>query len=67
MVVIVNDDEYSINLDEIGFIVFDDVRCFVTIKLIQKLVTANIGILLCGDNGIPIGSILSLNSHSRTA
>jgi CRISPR-associated protein Cas1 len=55
--------ESSIPIEDIGFIVIDNNETFISIHAMNLLIENNSSFILCGQNHLPNGMFLNLNSH----
>ena len=55
--------ESSIPIEDIGFIVVDNNETFISIHAMNLLIENNSAFILCGQNHLPNGMFLNLNSH----
>lgn len=65
IVVNYEDDNYTINLDEINTIIFDDPRCRVSLRLLATLCELGINVIFNDSSHMPIGSLQTLYNHAR--
>ncbi|HTO35339.1 MAG TPA: type II CRISPR-associated endonuclease Cas1 [Flavobacterium sp.] len=55
--------ESSIPIEDIGFIVIDNPEVYISIPAMNLLVENNASVIICGNNHLPNGMFLNLNSH----
>jgi CRISPR-associated protein Cas1 len=55
--------EASIPIEDIGFIVIDHAEIYLSIPVLNLLVENNASVIICGNNHLPNGMFLNLNSH----
>lgn len=55
--------ESSIPIEEIGFLVLDNPEIYLSITAMNLMVENNTAIIICGNNHLPNGMFLNLNSH----
>ena len=55
--------ESSIPAEDIGYLVIDHPQVFVSIPAMNLLIDNNAAIVVCGNNHLPNGMFLNLNSH----
>ena len=55
--------EGAVPIEDIGFIVIDHPETYLSIPAMNLLVEHNASIIICGNNHIPNGMFLNLNSH----
>lgn len=55
--------EGTVPIEDIGFIVIDHPETYLSIPAMNLLVEHNASIIICGNNHIPNGMFLNLNSH----
>lgn len=67
IVIFYKNESFWINLDEIGTIIIDDLRCNVTMRLLSTLCEKGITLILTNNSHMPIGAINTLFNHSRSS
>lgn len=55
--------ESTIPIEDIGFLVIDNPETFLSIPAMNLLVENNTSVIICGNNHLPNGMFLNLNSH----
>ncbi len=55
--------ESTIPIEDIGFIVLDHPEIYISIPTMNLLVENNASVIICGNNHLPNGMFLNLNSH----
>ena len=55
--------ENSIPIEDIGFIVIDNAEIYISIPAMNLLIENNASVIFCGNNHLPNGMFLNLNSH----
>ncbi len=55
--------ESTIPIEDIGFLVIDNPETFLSIPAMNLLVENNASVIICGNNHLPNGMFLNLNSH----
>ena len=55
--------ESSIPIEDIGFLVLDNPEIYLSIPAMNLMVENNTSIIICGNNHLPNGMFLNLNSH----
>jgi CRISPR-associated protein Cas1 len=55
--------ETSIPIEDIGFLVIDNIETYLSINAMNLMVENNTAIIICGRNHLPNGMFLNLNSH----
>lgn len=55
--------ESSIPIEDIGFLVLDHPEIYLSIPAMNLIIENNTAIIICGNNHLPNGMILNLNSH----
>ena len=55
--------ENSIPIEDIGFVVIDNAEIYISIPAMNLLIEYNAAIIFCGNNHLPNGMFLNLNSH----
>ena len=55
--------ESSIPIEDIGFLVLDHAEIYLSIPAMNLIVENNTAIIICGNNHLPNGMFLNLNSH----
>lgn len=55
--------EGTIPIEDIGFIVLDHPEIYISIPAMNLLVENNASVIICGNNHLPNGMFLNLNSH----
>jgi len=56
--------EATVPIEEIGFLVIDHPEIYLSIPAINFLTENNTAIIICGNNHMPTGMMLNLNSHN---
>jgi len=56
--------EKSFNIEDLGFVVFDNSQITVTQALLSELMTKNVAVIICDNSHHPNGLSLSLNGNS---
>ena len=59
--------ERTIPIEDIGMIILDDKQITLTNALIDKLQNANVAIVSCNSQHMPLGLMLPLSSHTETS
>lgn len=65
--VLQNEEVVWICLDEIDTIIVESMICNTSFRLLMELCKKGIGLIICGENHMPIGSLNSLIDNQRTA
>ena len=55
--------ESSIPIEDIGFLVLDHQEIYLSLPAMNMLVQNNTSVIICGNNHLPNGMFLNLNSH----
>jgi CRISPR-associated protein Cas1 len=55
--------ESTIPIEDIGFLVLDNVEIYISIPAMNLLIENNTSVIICGNNHLPNGMFLNLNSH----
>lgn len=55
--------ESTIPIEDIGFLVIDNPETFLSIPAMNLLIENNTSVIICGNNHLPNGMFLNLNSH----
>ena len=55
--------EATVPIEDIGFIVLDHPEIYISIPTMNLLVENNASVIICGNNHLPNGMFLNLNSH----
>jgi CRISPR-associated protein Cas1 len=55
--------ESSIPIEDIGFLVLDNVEIYLSIPAMNLMIENNTAVIICGNNHLPNGMLLNLNSH----
>ena len=55
--------ESSIPIEDVGFIVIDNPEIYLSIPAMNLLLENNTSVIICGNNHLPNGMFLNLNSH----
>lgn len=55
--------ESTIPIEDIGFLVIDNSETFLSIPAMNLLIENNTSVIICGNNHLPNGMFLNLNSH----
>lgn len=55
--------EAAIPIEDVGFIVIDHTEIYLSIPVLNLLVENNTAVIICGNNHLPNGMFLNLNSH----
>ena len=55
--------ESTIPVEDIGFLVIDHPEIYLSIPAMNLLIEYNSAVILCGNNHLPNGMFLNLNSH----
>ncbi|WP_435137250.1 type II CRISPR-associated endonuclease Cas1 [Formosa sp. A9] len=55
--------EGSIPIEDIGYLVVDNMETYISLPALNKLVENNSAVIICADNHMPNGLFMSLNSH----
>lgn len=55
--------ESSVPIEDIGFLVIDNSETYLSIPAMNLLIENNTSIIVCGNNHLPNGMFLNLNSH----
>jgi CRISP-associated protein Cas1 len=56
--------ESSIPIEDIGFLVLDNPEIYISLPVMNLLVENNTALIICGNNHLPNGMLLNLNSHN---
>jgi CRISPR-associated protein Cas1 len=55
--------ESTVPIEDIGFLVIDNSEIFLSIPAMNLLIENNTSVIICGNNHLPNGMFLNLNSH----
>ena len=55
--------ESAIPIEDIGFLVLDHAEIYLSIPAMNLIIENNTAIIICGNNHLPNGMLLNLNSH----
>jgi CRISPR-associated protein Cas1 len=55
--------ESSIPIEDIGFLVLDNAEIYLSIPAMNLMIENNTAVIICGNNHLPNGMFLNLNSH----
>jgi CRISPR-associated protein Cas1 len=55
--------ESTIPIEDIGFIILDHPEIYLSIPAMNMMIENNTSIIICGNNHLPNGMLLNLNSH----
>lgn len=55
--------ESCIPIEDIGFLVLDNAEIYISITAMNLMIENNTAIIICGNNHLPNGMFLNLNSH----
>ncbi len=55
--------ESTVPIEDIGFLVIDNAEAFLSIPAMNLLIENNTSVIICGNNHLPNGMFLNLNSH----
>lgn len=55
--------ESSIPIEDIGFLVLDHAEIYLSIPAMNLMIENNTAVIICGNNHLPNGMFLNLNSH----
>ncbi len=55
--------ETTIPIEDIGFLVVDNSEVYLSMNAMNLLVENNVALIICGNNHLPNGMFLNLNSH----
>ena len=55
--------ESSIPIEDIGFLVLDHAEIYLSIPAMNLIIENNTAVIICGNNHLPNGMLLNLNSH----
>ena len=55
--------ESTVPIEDIGFLVIDNSETFLSIPAMNLLIENNTSVIICGNNHLPNGMFLNLNSH----
>jgi CRISP-associated protein Cas1 len=55
--------ESTVPIEDIGFLVIDNTETFLSIPAMNLLIENNTSVIICGNNHLPNGMFLNLNSH----
>jgi CRISP-associated protein Cas1 len=57
------DDERSMPIEDLGFVIFDHPQISVSHVVIQRLLSENVAVIYCDQKHMPTGLLLPLDSH----
>ncbi len=63
LVLRVDAKERTIPIEDIGFLVIDNPETYLSIPAMNLLIENNTAVVICGNNHLPSGMFLNLNSH----
>jgi CRISPR-associated protein Cas1 len=55
--------ESAIPIEDIGFLVLDNTEIYISIPAMNLMIENNTAVIICGNNHLPNGMFLNLNSH----
>lgn len=55
--------ESTVPIEDIGFLVIDNAESYLSIPAMNLLIENNTSVIICGNNHLPNGMFLNLNSH----
>jgi CRISPR-associated protein Cas1 len=55
--------ESAIPIEDIGFLVLDNAEIYISIPAMNLMIENNTAVIICGNNHLPNGMFLNLNSH----
>ena len=58
------EDDISIPIEDIGYLIIEDLTITITSRLISSLVEANVAVVFCGLNHMPNAMLLNFDGHS---
>ncbi len=63
---IINDEKYSIPIEDISTLVIEGIAVRVTNRLLSRLAENNVATIFCDEKHLPTSMLLPLNSHYKT-
>ena len=60
------DQARTLPIEDIGYLLLENDRIPLTLPLIRYCLEQNVGVIVCDDRHLPIGSLLSLSGHELT-
>ena len=60
------DQARTLPIEDIGYLLLENDRITITLPLIRCCLEQNVGVIVCDDRHLPIGSLLSLSGHELT-
>lgn len=67
LIVVHNNDKYSISLSEIESIIITDYKCTITTRLLARCCELGINCIFTKQNKMPVGALHSLENNARTS
>ena len=59
-----SDEEHTIPIEDIGFVVIDNPMVSITVPLINALANNNVALIFCNDKGMPHAMLQNLDTHT---
>jgi CRISPR-associated protein Cas1 len=56
--------ESTVSIEDIGFLVLDNPEIYISLPAFNLLIENNTSVIICGNNHLPNGMFLNLNSHN---
>lgn len=60
------DQARTLPIEDIGYLLLENDRIILTLPLIRCCLEQNVGVIVCDDRHLPIGSLLTLSGHELT-
>lgn len=60
------DQARTLPIEDIGYLLLENDRITITLPLIRSCLEQNVGVIVCDDRHLPLGSLLSLSGHELT-
>lgn len=60
------DQARTLPIEDIGYLLLENDRITLTLPLIRYCLEQNVGVIVCDDRHLPLGSLLSLSGHELT-
>ena len=60
------DQACTLPIEDIGYLLLENDRITLTLPLIRYCLEQNVGVIVCDDRHLPLGSLLSLSGHELT-
>ena len=60
------DQARTLPIEDLGYLLLENDRITITLPLIRCCLEQNVGVIVCDDRHLPIGSLLTLSGHELT-